>query len=64
MKIRKIKNNILSRLKNAEKEIILSTFIQNNFTYTIKGIENQNILIIYKEDLKTDFFEIELFEIV
>ena len=64
MKIRKLKNNILNKFKNTTEEITLSTFIMNNFTYTIKGIENQNIIIIYKEDTKTEFFEIELFEIV
>lgn len=64
IKIRKLKNNILNKFKNATEEITLSTFIMNNFTYTIKGIENQNIIIIYKEDTKTEFFEIELFEIV
>lgn len=64
MKIRKIKNNVLDRLKNATEEITLATFRQNNFTYKINGIENQNIIIVYKEDLKSEFFEIELFEII
>ena len=36
---------------------------EKDFTYTINGIENQNIIIVYKDDLKTEFFEIELFEI-
>ena len=63
MKIRKLKNNILKKFKNANEEITLATFEKDNFTYTINGIENQNIIIVYKEDLKTEFFEIELFEI-
>lgn len=64
MKIRKIKNNILDRLKYATEEITLATFRQNNFTYKINGIENENIIIVYKEDIKSEFFEVELFEII
>lgn len=46
MKIRKIKNNVLDRLKNATEEITLATFRQNNFTYKINGKE----LIRIQED--------------
>lgn len=63
MKIRKIKNNILNRLKATEK-IIVNEFEDNKYTYKINTIKDKNIIIVYKEDKKTDFFEIELFEII
>ena len=63
MKIRKLKYNILKRIENAKENTTLATFEKDNFTYTIKGIKNKNIIIVYKEDLKTEFFEVELFEI-
>lgn len=63
MKIRKIKNNILSRLKVTE-EITINEFEDNKYTYKVNTIKNKNIIIVYKEDKKSEFFEIELFEII
>ena len=64
MKIRKIKNNILNRVKEATEEITINEFEDNKYTYKINTIKDKNIIIVYKEDKKTDFFEIELFEII
>ena len=63
MKIRKIKNNILNRLK-ATEETTINEFKDNKYTYKINTIKNKNIIIVYKEDKKSEFFEIELFEII
>lgn len=63
MKIRKIKNNILNRLK-ATEETTINEFENNKYTYKINTIKNKNIIIVYKEDKKSEFFEIELFEII
>ena len=63
MKIRKIKNNILNRLK-ATEEITINEFEDNNCIYKINTIKDKNIIIVYKEDKKSEFFEIEIFEII
>lgn len=63
MKIRKIKNNVLSRLK-ATEETTINEFENNKYKYKINTIKNKNIIIVYKEDKKSEFFEIELFEII
>lgn len=63
MKIRKIKNNILNRLK-ATEEITINEFEDNKYTYKVNTIKNKNIIIVYKEDKKSEFFEIKLFEII
>lgn len=63
MKIRKIKNNILNRLK-ATEEITINEFEDNKYTYKINTIKNKNIIIVYKEDKKSEFFERKLFEII
>ncbi len=64
MKIRKIKNNVLDRLKDTAEEIKLTMFEKDNYIYKISTIKNQNIIIVYKEDVKSEFFETELFEII
>ena len=63
MKIRKIKNNILNRLE-ATEEITINEFEDNKYTYKVNTIKNKNIIIVYKEDKKSEFFEIKLFEII
>lgn len=63
MKIRKIKNNILNRLE-ATEEITINEFEDNKYTYKVNTIKNKNIIIVYKEDKKSEFFEINLFEII
>ena len=63
MKIRKIKNNILNKIKCAIDEKELTVFEKDNCIYRINGIENENIIIIYKIESGKKH-EIELFEIV
>lgn len=63
MKIRKIKNNILNKIKHATNEKELTVFKKDNCIYRINGIENENIIIIYKIESGKKH-KIELFEIV
>ena len=68
MKIRKMKYGILEILKKAQiegkTEKNINTFYKNNYKYQINTIENENIIIIYKEDTKSEDFEVEIFEII
>lgn len=64
MKIRKMKNNILSHFQNANAETQVNMFQKGNYIYRINIIENENIIIIYKEDIKSENFETEIFEII
>ena len=64
MKIRKMKNNILSHFQNANAETQVNMFQKGNYIYRINIIENENIIIIYKEDTKSENFETEIFEII
>ena len=64
MKIRKMKNNILSHFQNANAKTQVNMFQKGNYIYKINIIENENIIIIYKEDTKSENFETEIFEII
>ncbi len=68
MKIRRIKSGILEKLKNAQingkKETTINIFYKNNYKFMVNIIENENILIVYKEDTKSEGFETEIFEII
>ena len=64
MKIRKMKSNILSHFQNANAETQVNIFQKGNYIYRINIIENENIIIIYKEDIKSENFETEIFEII
>lgn len=64
MKIRKITNNILDRFKGITEEETINEFENNKYTYKVNIVKNKNIIIVYKEDKKTEFFEVELFEII
>lgn len=64
MKIRKMQNNILSHFQNAKEEVQANTFQKGNYIYKINTIENENIIIVYKEDTKSEHFETEIFEII
>ena len=63
MKIRKMKSNILSHFKNAKAETPVNIFQKGNHIFRINIIENENIIIVYKEDTKSENFETERFEI-
>ena len=63
MKIRKIKSDILSHFKNAKAETPVNIFQKGNHIFRINIIENENIIIVYKEDTKSENFETEIFEI-
>lgn len=64
MKIRKMKSNILSHFQNASAETQVNIFQKGNYIYRINIIENENIIIVYKEDTKSENFETEIFEII
>lgn len=64
MKIRKMKNNILSHFQNAKEETRVNIFQKENYIYKVNIIENENIIIVYKEDTKSGNFETEIFEII
>lgn len=64
MKIRKMKSNILSHFQNASAETQVNMFQKGNYIYRINIIENENIIIVYKEDTKSENFETEIFEII
>ena len=64
MKIRKMKSNILSHFQNTNAETQVNIFKKGNYIYRINIIENENIIIIYKEDTKSENFETEIFEII
>ena len=64
MKIRKMKSNILSHFQNASAETQVNIFQKGNYRYRINIIENENIIIVYKEDTKSENFETEIFEII
>ena len=64
MKIRKMKSNILSHFQNANAETQVNMFQKGNYIYRINIIENENIIIVYKEDIKSEHFETEIFEII
>lgn len=64
MKIRKMKSNILSHFQNANAKTQVNIFQKGNYIYRINIIENENIIIVYKEDIKSEYFETEIFEII
>lgn len=64
MKIRKMKSNILSHFQNANAETQVNIFQKGNYIYKINTIENENIIIVYKEDIKSEHFETEIFEVI
>ena len=64
MKIRKMKNNILNHFQNATREMKVNIFQKGNYIYKINTIENENIIIVYKEDIKSEHFETEIFEVI
>lgn len=68
MKIQKMKNGILEILRKAQmqgkSEKNINTFYKNNYKYQINIIENENVIIVYKEDTKSENYEVEIFEII
>lgn len=48
---------------NSNKFILVNVFYKDNFKYEIKIIENKNILLVVTEDIKSEFFKIQFFEI-
>ena len=40
-----------------KKEIQISVFYKGGYKYVVKIIENTDILVVYKEDMCTEFFE-------
>lgn len=67
MKIVKCKGNQVEmekELKEEKKEtIIVNRFYKGQFDYTIAIVKDTNIIEVTKEDIKSEFFEIEYFEI-
>lgn len=62
MKIKKIKNNNFNFTNIIFEKI--HTFYKKGYKYTIEINKTYNIIKIIKEDIKTDFFEINFFEII
>lgn len=60
MKVRKKENFSV----NMQKAVTINIFYKNNYKYYVKIIKNTNILIITKEDTKSELFEVEIFEIM
>lgn len=60
MKIIKCAN----QLENTKKKIApINVFYKGKYLYRIGIVENENIIQVQKEDTKSEFFEIEYFEI-
>lgn len=59
-----MKNNILSHFQNAKEETQFNIFQKENYIYKVNIIENENIIIVYKEDTKSENFGTEIFEII
>lgn len=61
MKIIKSKMELkeLSQLK----VVAVNVFYEQNYKMTVGVVENQNIMCVTKEDLKSEYFEREYFEI-
>jgi len=66
MKIKEITTTEELKNKNINSKnfIIANVFYKQNFRYTIKIIENKNILLVVTEDTKSEYFKIQFFEIV
>ena len=66
MKIKEITTTEELKNKNINSKnfTIVNVFYKQNFRYTIKIIENKNILLIITEDTKSEDFKIQFFEIV
>lgn len=62
MKIKKIKNNNFNFTNIIFERIHI--FYKNNYNYIIEINKTYNIIKIIKEDTKTEFFEINFFEII
>jgi len=67
MRIVKCKGNQVEmekELKEEKKEtIIVNRFYKGHFDYTVAIVKDTNIIEVTKEDTKSEFFEIEYFEI-
>lgn len=60
MKIIKCAN----QLENTKKKTTpINVFYKGEYLYRIGIVENENIIQVQKEDTKSEFFEIEYFEI-
>ena len=66
MKIKEITTTEELKNKNINSKnfTIVNVFYKQNFRYTIKIIENKNILLVITEDTKSEYFKIQFFEIV
>lgn len=66
MKIKEIitLKELKSKNINSKDFTIVNIFYKQNFRYTIKIIENKNILLVITEDTKSENFKIQFFEIV
>lgn len=66
MRVVKCKGNQVEmekELKEEKKTIIVNRFYKGQFDYTIAIVKDINIIEVTKEDTKSEFFEIEYFEI-
>ena len=66
MKIKEITTTAELKSKNINSKdfTIVNIFYKQYFKYTIKIIENKNILLVVTEDTKSEYFKIQFFEIM
>lgn len=60
MKIVKCANQLE---KTKKKVVPINLFYKGDYIYRVGIVENENIIEVKKEDTKSEFFEIEYFEI-
>ena len=64
MKIRKI--NDLSKLTLVSRNINLKNveYTKNGYNYNVSMADNLNLIVVTKEEIKSEKYEIQLFEII
>ena len=64
MKIRKI--NDLSKLTLVSRNIDLKNveYTKNGYNYSVSMADNLNLIVVTKEEIKSEKYEIQLFEII
>ena len=64
MKIRKI--NDLSKLTLVSRNIDLKNveYTKNGYNYNVSMADNLNLIVVTKEEIKSEKYEIQLFEII
>lgn len=60
MKIVKCANQLE---KTKKKVVSINLFYKGDYIYRVGIVENENIIEVKKEDTKSEYFEIEYFEI-